>query len=145
MDKIQKNWLWGRIQCSKTQWFYVKASPTSAILMATDLFHRTLHCSRISRRILSQLSMNTMDATTFDRSVRRPRIRTESMYFISVGFHWFLIYAIRFRCNGHISRPNGRHPYGSIIFSSSIHAYMSTPCNGTTTINSRLVVMLSNF
>ena len=40
----------------------------------------TAHCvvSRISRRLLSQLSMNTMDAMTSDRNVRRPRIRTES-------------------------------------------------------------------
>ena len=45
--------------------------------MVTELFRRTLH-GRISHRIISQLSMNTMDAMTSDRSVRRPRIRTKS-------------------------------------------------------------------
>ena len=40
----------------------------------------TAHCvvSRISRRILSPLPMNTMNVMNSDRRVRRPRIRTET-------------------------------------------------------------------
>ena len=75
------------------------------------------------------------------------------MCFRPVQFHSFLIYyATRFQCfcNGHILYTTllmgDTHHMGQSSYFSIIHTYMpmSTPCNDTTTINSRLVVVFSN-